>query len=179
MVKKSAASTTTTNENDSGSYEDLFTKGWDEIPAEQLLPDGHWRLRATGVSFKPGNEKMGATLNVSYDPVAPLDDVSPAALDEMGDYDFTSNRIFHRYFINSMRELRQAVEQLKKHSGFNPPAGATILVADGDTYKVNPVIKTALVGTEVVALVGRNSYTNREGEQVVDNRLSSFSSVED
>jgi hypothetical protein len=163
--------------SEASSYEDLMTAGYDNIPDARLLPDGHWRVKVVGLNFRPGNENVPANINVTYEPVAPGDDVNAEALAELGDYDTSQNRVYKRLFCSNVGELRRVVQHFKKHAGFEPAAGTPVLDKDGDGDKVNDAFKKAARGAEVTAMMATRSYVNKDGDTVTENDLVSFSEI--
>ena len=155
------------------TYEELLDKAWDEIPEESLLPSGTWRLAARSVSYKPGKGDTSPCFLFAYNPVAPGDDVDPDAVSDLGsDYDVSSNVVYFRLYVETNRDLRQVRSHLEKHLGFVMPPGSV-----PETLR-NKSLAKAFRKTQVLAHLGRRTYTDRNGEVKEENQASNFSAIE-
>jgi hypothetical protein len=96
-----------------------------------------------------------------------MEDVDDEELEALGtDYDFGENRIFKRFFFGSAQERTAVRFHLAKHG-----------IEDG-SLSVEESLKAAK-GTEVIAIVGLETYKAKNGDMVTQNTLTAFSSVED
>lgn len=148
-------------------YEDLLNRSWDDIPEPKLLPAGSWLLRGKNVAmFPPSEEGKPARLAFFYNAKEPMDDVSQAELDALGeDYSFAENDIVKQFFINRNKDWDAVRKHLALH-GID-----TAGKSQADTFK-------AFGGTEVIAYLGTRTYTNGQGQTVIDNDASSFAAVQ-
>jgi hypothetical protein len=144
-------------------YASILTQSWDEVPTVKLLPGGSFQLKCLGASVKPPKSAdKSASVQFIYQPLEPLDDVDEVGLSQLGaDYDFSSNRIFHRMWLKDGSDLQRIRTHLAKHGVTT--AGMT----------VEQSLK-AVKGSTVIGLVGVRTYTADSGEVVEENTLTSF-----
>lgn len=151
-------------------YAALTQAGWDEVPEEKLLPSGHWTLANAGVHYwAPKEEGKTGQLAFFYKAKSPDGDVSPKDLKALGDYDYTQNDIRSRpFFFGNNKDKRTVLAHIKKHAGFSLPSSQPILVEEEGVLKVNPELRKALAGLEIVGKMGVDSYQGRDSNIVSD-----------
>lgn len=144
------------------TYEDILNKSWDEIPEERLLPAGPWRLKCRGASHKPAKGDGNPSIMFIYEALEPLEGVSDDELAELGpDYDYKSNRIFHRFWIEGNNDLRIVKRHVEKH-------GVDVTGMTGQE------ILKAVRGKSIVGIVGQRSFTRNDGSVGEENVIQSF-----
>lgn len=150
----------------SEDYADITNKQWDDIPEVQLLPSGSWRLRVRNASYQAAkNADQSPSVMIVYTPKEPMDDVDGEELAKLGsNYDVSANRIFTRFFVSDASDWDRVRKHVVKH-------GVEVKGSIGDTLK-------ALSGHDVVAYVGRRTFTNNAGELQESNEAQNFASVE-
>lgn len=157
------------DENVSGKALDaLMETDWDNMPEiMETIPTGTWRLRVRNAAFKDASNDQNAKVLIFYIPAEPMDDVDPEALEAAGaDYDFTNNQIVYTKYVENLRDLKAVMQTVQKHgvdlSGLNPKQAIK---------KLN--------GKEVIASVGTRSYKNRFEQQVTENTVTNFATVDE
>jgi len=152
---------------DAESYEDLLKRSWSEIPEVFLLPVGTWRLRARNAVFQPPKSaESNACMLFIYDAREPQDDVNEDALAELGaDYDFSENRVFGRFWLETGADWDNVRKHLAKHG------------VDVDNLSIEDSLKD-VKGREIFAYLNQDTYTAQGGEVREKNEPSQFVSVE-
>lgn len=153
-------------------YSDLLNKSWDEIPEEQLLPDGAYRAKGRNVTFmKPKEEDKSPKIVFFYEPVEPVD-VNEDALADLGaDYDLSINNLGYTVYIEGPRDLDKVRKHLALH-GIEVDPSKPILNEDNKLS-----FGKAFVGAEIIGRITQSSY-QRNGETVWVNNIGSFQRVE-
>lgn len=154
-------------ENYEDEYAEILKKSWDDIPKPQLLPNGSWRMRARNAKYM---EAKAADQNpfalFVYAPTEALSDVDEDALAEMDDYDPSQNRVFARIWLETAADWDALRNHIRKHgidtSGRSPE----------ETLK-------AVKGTEIIAFLDRETFTDGAGEVREQNVASKFAPVDD
>lgn len=152
----------------SSDFENIMNGSWDEIPEKKLLPKGSWLLEVRSASGKESTEegKSDQVIFV-YTAKEPMDDVDAEALAELGsDYDFSANRLFVRFNVEDKADWDNVRKHIEKHGvstkGMSVP----------DAFK-------ALRKKQVVAYLTQESYVNKAGEEITDNRAQQFTPIGD
>lgn len=147
------------------SYAELLEKSWNEIPQVQVLPAGTYLLKCRGASFKEPADGNPYFMFV-YEVVSALDDVDPAALEELGsDYDLSSNRIYYKIWVETVTDLDKGRAHIAKH-GVDTTSGSP-----KESLK-------AVKGQLINAYLGIKHFTDRTGELRTDNDPIAFTPVE-
>lgn len=148
-------------------FEDILNQSWDEIPTAKTLPDGSYRLRGRNASYQPAKSaEQNPSVLFVYTVKEPMDDVDADELKKLGgDYDFATNRIFFRMWVEDATDWDNVRKHLAKH-GIETAGRA-----------VNESLK-AFKGTEVNAYLKQRTFTNNAGEQQIDNNPTQFAAVE-
>lgn len=155
------------SENYDGEYTEILKKSWDDIPKPMLLPNGSWRIRARNAKYMEAKavDQNPFALFV-YAPTEPLSDVDEDALAEMDDYDPSQNRVFVRIWLETAADWDALRNHIRKHgidtSGRSPE----------ETLK-------AVKGTEIIAFLDRETFTDGAGEVREQNVASKFAPVDD
>lgn len=148
-------------------YENILKESWDNIPVPVTLPVGTWRLKGQNATYMPAKSSdQNPICLFVYAPMEPLDDVDEDTLAELGEYDFSSNRVFQRFWMETGRDWDDVRKHLHKH-GIDT-TGRTI----EDSLKM-------FKGTEIFAWLDVRTYTDAAGEEKVDNSPSNFAAVDD
>ena len=148
-------------------YENILKESWDNIPVPVTLPIGTWRMKGQNAAYLPAKAAdQNPTVLFVYAPMEPLDDVDVEALEELGEYDFSSNRIFMKFWMETGRDWDDVRKHLHKH-GIDT-TGRTI----EESLKL-------FKGTEIYAYLGVRTYTDNAGEAKEDNSPSNFAPVDD
>ena len=144
-------------------YENILSKGWDNIPQPKQLPEGSYLLVSRGASIQaPTKEGGNPNILFVHSVKEAMDDVDDGDLKKLGDgYDFSLNRIFTRVWLETAADYSGARAMLKKHG----------VDTSGDDYK--EAFKD-LRGKEIVAFLTPHSFVNNAGDEVQDNRASNF-----
>lgn len=151
----------------SGSYEDILNNPINATPKAQVLPaGGQWLFRAQSGKYTPQSATQGAYFMFVLTPVGPGDDVDPDDLAELGDYDYTMNKVFHRIYTETAADW-QSVRNFLKAFG----------VDESMSYN-EAITRKNLGGKEAFATVSIRNFTDRNGEQREENTLSNFVAVE-
>lgn len=146
----------------------LMETDWDNLPEiMDTIPTGTWKLRVRNAAYKDASADQSAKVLIFYVPAQPMDDVDPEALEAAGaDYDFTNNQIVFTKYVENLRDLKAVMLIVQKHgvdlSGLNP----------------KQAIKK-LRSKEVIASVGTRSYENRFKQQVTENTVANFATVDE
>ena len=150
----------------SDSYADILNQAWDEIPEPVVLPVGSWLLKGLNASYRPPkDEGKNPHILFVYEVKEPLNDVSDAELAELGDnYDFASNRVFYRMWIENANDFNSIKRHLAKHGV--DTEGKTV----GDSLK-------GFSGTEVVAYLTQRQFTTAAGDVVEENSATEFATA--
>lgn len=166
MAKKATSPQTASSDEESGSYEDILDRQWDNIPKAQILPEGSWLLKSRNASFiAPKGENSPVCLFV-FAPKEPFDDVSAEELEALGtDYDVTTNRIFYRKYVETAADWDDVRELLTK-------MGVDL---KGKTIRAS---LKEVKGSEIVGYLKQRSYQNDAGQTKVENTVSNFAVVE-
>lgn len=98
----------------SDDYESLLDTGWEELPEVQILPEGEYLLKGRSASYKPGKGSSNPFFMFVYD-VKDVEDLDPDGLKELGDYDVSNNKIFHRVWIENGADIKNINAFLAKH----------------------------------------------------------------
>jgi hypothetical protein len=169
MAKKNTVVEENDDEAVSGAALDaLMDTDWDNMPeVMETIPTGTWKLRVRNAAYKEASGDQNAKFLFFYIPAEPMNDVDPEALEAAGaDYDFTNNQIVYTKYVENLRDLKAVMQIVQKHgvdlSGLNP----------------KQAIKK-LRGKEVVASVGTRSYKNRFEQQVTENTVTNFATVDE
>lgn len=102
----------------SGDYDDILNRSWEEIPSEQVLPIGHWVVRAKNAAFiRPKEEGKHSQVFFSYVAYQPTDDVDEAELEELvnSGYDISITRLSHTIFIETAADWSKVKDHLASH----------------------------------------------------------------
>lgn len=148
-------------------YADILKKSWDDIPKPMLLPNGSWRLRARNAKYVPAKavDQNPYALFV-YAPMEPLTDVDEDAVAELGEYDPAQNRIFNRIWLETAADWDGLRNHIRKHGV--------------DTSGRSPEETLAAIkGTEIIAFLDRETYTDGAGESKEQNVAKNFAPVDD
>lgn len=147
-------------------YADILSRSVGEIPVVKPLPVGSWLLRARSASYQPPRKQDGnASVLVVYTPKEPMEDVDDSALSELGDdYDYASNRVFYRAWIETDADWDKVRNLARKH-GFEPKGTIKDML---EGFK----------GQEVIAHLNQNAFTDAAGEAKIENVPTSFHAVE-
>lgn len=147
-------------------YADILGKAYGQIQKIKSLPVGTWRLKCRNASFQKGDGEKNPAFMFVYVPQAPMDDVDASQLAELGaTYDVAENRIFHKVWYETGRDLNAFFEHVKKHG-----------VEVTDTMTIEDALK-AVKGKEVLSYLGTRTFKTKSGETVVDNDPESFAPV--
>lgn len=148
------------------NYEDILNRSWDNIPKDQLLPEGSWLLRGQNATFqKAKTEDQSDRFLFVYQVKEPMSDVDAQALQSLGDFDITSKQVFFTLFVQRPKDWDIVRAHLAKHGV--PVSGVSIQ----DSLK-------AFKGTEVIAYLGTKTFTSKQtGEVVTDNDPTVFEPV--
>lgn len=151
----------------SDDYNEILDRSWDELPPVQLAPDGSYLLRGRNAAYIPGKDTSDKVL-FSYNVKAPLEDVDPDELAELGDYDITQNRVTYTMWVEDGADW----DAVRKHMALHG--------MDLSDYKsIRESIK-AFRGFEIIAYLTANSYVVKStGETKTENKPSKFAAVED
>ncbi len=150
-------------------YESILDRSWDDLPTSKTLPVGFWRLRAENAVFMKSRDedKSDAVLFV-YSPKEPHDDVDEDALLELGpEYDYTQNRIFAKFWVETGKDWDQVRTHLIKHG------------CDLTGRNVRETLKEDFKGREINAYLDVKTYQDSVGEDVFDNDPKNFQATED
>lgn len=149
-------------------YADILQGSWDNIPEVATLPDGSWLLKGRNATFQaPRDADKSPVVLFVYEPKEPMDDVDAEELEKLGgDYDFSSNRIFVRFYVETNADWDRIRAHLLKHK--IDPKGKSI----EETLK-------AVRGAEVIAHLKTETYQNNAGDMVTQNKADGFLPVED
>ncbi len=152
----------------SGDYEEILNKSWDEIPVAQLLPVGSYRLKSGGANYIEAKDadKNDCVL-FPYTPVEPLQDVDADALAELGDYDISQNKVFHRIWIEGYADWDKVRKHILKHG---------IELIPGETPKET---FARMKGSAIIAWLDQREFEDKSGETVQTNDPTQFAAVED
>ncbi len=151
----------------SETYESILDKQWDDIQKPEVLPVGSWLLQGRNAVHQPaksadGNERILFVYSVKE----PMDDVDEDALEALGaDYDYTENRVFASFWLETGRDLDAVRNHLGKHG----------VDTKGQSIKESLV---AFKGTQVVSYLDQKTYDNAAGETVQDNNPTSFAALD-
>lgn len=151
----------------SETYESILDKQWDDIQKPEVLPVGSWLLQGRNAVHQPaksadGNERILFVYSVKE----PMDDVDEDALEALGaDYDYTENRVFASFWLETGRDLDAVRTHLRKHG----------VDTEGKTIKES---LGAFKGTQVVSYLDHKTYDNAAGETVQDNNPTSFAALD-
>lgn len=152
---------------DDDEYADILKRSWDDIPKPQLLPNGSWRLKVKNAKYmEPKAADQNPFVLVVYSPMEPLADVDEDAVGELDGYDVSQNRVFNRIWLETAADWDGLRNHIRKHgidTGGRSPE---------DTLK-------ALKGTEIIAFLDRETFTNGAGEVREQNVASKFAPVDD
>ncbi len=154
------------------SYESILSKAWNEVPeVADALPTGSWRLKARSAKFmEPREEGNSARVIFVYVPQEPMDDVDEEALDALGkdgeEYDFTENRIFAQFWVETVADWGKVRSHLEKLGAYDEDASIE------DSLK-------AVGGQEVIGYLDQRTYTDNAGELKVTNDVGNFVAVDD
>lgn len=148
-------------------YADILKRSWDDIPKPQLLPNGSWRLKVKNAKCMPAaSADKNPFALIVYSPMEPLADVDEDAIAELDGYDVSQNRIFNRIWLETAADWDGLRNHIRKHgidTGGRSPE---------DTLK-------ALKGTEIIAFLDRETFTNGAGEVQEQNVASKFAPVDE
>lgn len=149
----------------SANYEEILKGSWDNIPEIVTLPNGTWRLKCRGAKVAParGEDKSPQIVFV-YEPQEPMQDVDDEALAALGDkYNFTENRIFHRMWAGSNKDLNAVAQHLALH-GINAREFESI-----------PKSLEAVKNTDILGYVVTRTYQSKKtGKQEQENEVKYF-----
>lgn len=151
----------------SSNYTDI-AKTWGNVPKEQILPDGSYKLRFLKASYiEAKQEDKSDRVNFSIQPREPLDDVPQDALDDLGeDYDVTQNRIYMSFFLERGADYARVADVLHK-LGIDTPETEDIK----DTLKrVNK--------QEANGFVTSRTYTRNDGSPQTENSVTAVEAIE-
>ena len=144
------------------NYEEILSRGWDEIPEVRPLPTGSYLLKGRGAKYHPAKGDGNPSILFVYTPMEPMDDVDDAELKALGaNYDIKGNRIFYRAWLETGADWDTVRKHLAKHG--IETKGKNISDSLG-----------AFKGTEVVAHLGVRNYTNGAGDLVTENQPNAF-----
>jgi hypothetical protein len=152
-------------------YGDLYTSAGVHIPEPKVLPIGHWVLAADAVFFNEAKvsesgKQISPRFQMRYTPVQPLGDVSERDLEALGDYDFTMkglNDVYSKTFWwNSVRERREFLDHLQKHTGFTLSEEPLLVVINKGTPEersiFNPVYAQQIRGATINGVLAQETY---------------------
>lgn len=152
-------------------YGELYTRAWNDIQEERVLPGGHWKMRLANVGCV---SKDGRVTKVVFttNPAEPGPDVDKRALKELNGYDYSTNEVADFQWYNGRKEERRVAKILGM---FTDATGAAIevpsvplIVATDKGWGINPDINKALRGAYVVQKlkIGSNYKTHEPENQV-------------
>lgn len=150
-------------------YESILDRSWDELPESKILPVGFWRLRGMNAVFqKPRSENQNPSILFVYSATEPSDDVDADALEELGEgYDWTQNRVYARFWIETAKDWDAVRKHLIKHG------------CDLTGRNVRDTLKNDFKGREIMSYLDVRSYEDSVGETVWDNDPKQFQSTDD
>lgn len=148
-------------------YADILSRGWDEIPEVRALPCGSWLLRGKNASYQPPKSESGSpSVLFVHAPVEPMENVDDAELNDLGkDYDYATNKVFSRFWIETGADWDVVRRFLKAHG------------IDLTGKSIEDGLK-AFKGAEVIANLDKRTYENSAGELVEENTAKNFTPVE-
>jgi hypothetical protein len=149
-------------------YESILQTQWDEIPTVKTLPDGTYLLTGRAARFqKPKSDDQDPSVLFIYGVNQSLDDVDVGALDALGDdYDLGINRIYTRVYLENKSDWDKVRKHIAKHAG----ADLSGTLEEG---------LASVEGSEVTAVLGTRTYTDKSGDLQVENEAGSFTSPDD
>lgn len=153
--------------NEDSSYEEILDRQWDDIGEPTIIPGGKWVVKVRQVVvFKPKTVGQSERGVIRLTPIEPLDDVDADALDALGDgYDVTVNELEYQKFLETGRDLGEWKSAFAKFG----------VDVQGKTW--GEVFKE-IRGKKAVAVVGKRTYTNKDGVVVPTNTVSGFISLD-
>lgn len=150
-----------------GEYADILKRSWDDIPKPQLLPNGSWRMRAKNAKYveAKATDQNPYALFV-YAPLEPLADVDEDAIAELDGYDASQNRVFSRIWLETAADWDALRTHIRKHG------------IDTGSRTPEETLK-AVKGTEIIAFLDRETFTDGSGEVREQNTASKFAPVDE
>jgi len=150
------------------TYEEIADRSWEDIPVEKTLPSGSWLLRGRNATYRdPKDEDGSPTVTFVHAVKEPMDDVDDGELKGLGEgYDFGQNRIFTTFWLETGKDYAKVRDFLAKHG---------IIVDPKKSVKES---LGPFKGSEVVAILGAQSYRDKAGEEQEKNVASSFTKLE-
>jgi hypothetical protein len=148
-------------------YEDILNRSWDDIPEPKVVPVGTWRLKgenATWINAKAADQND--RILFVYSLMEPLSDVDEDDLTALGDYDYTQNRVFAAFFMETAKDYDAVRKHMRKHG----------IDCTGRSMKDT---LGAIKGTEVLAYLDTKTFTNSVGDVENDNDPKQFAPVDD
>ena len=159
------------------SYEDLLENGsWDEIPTDKLLPEGNYLLKGkNAVVVEPKEKGQSKRVLFFYNVIEAMEDVDADELAALGeDFDITEKEVVAQFFVSKRNDMDRIRYHLLAH-GVDVPTPED--VARGAPKKSIPESFKEFKGTEVVAFLKQNTFTDNSGEVRQDNRPSAFTPI--
>lgn len=141
---------------------DILNRTWDEMPQEQILPVGNWRVKGKNMAYVlPKEEGKNPRVVAFITPVEPMDDVDIEKLRDLGeDYDFTTNQVTWTKWIERPKDWEGVKSLLSKFG-----------VSSEGTLKEQ---MKAFKGHEAIAYLDQGSFKTRDGETVLENQPKDF-----
>lgn len=158
----------------SEDYSDLLNMTWDDIPKEQVLPNGPWLLAGKNVAFvRPRKEDQSPKVLFTYKAKEPSPEVNQDELEEMvgSGYDFTINDLNMTFYIESPKDWDKVRVHLEKHG----------LSLSGRLFDSNGKLSFArdFRGAEVVADLEQRNWEDDAHQIHWENKLTNFRPVEE
>lgn len=159
------------------TYESILAGSWDELPEEKLLPEGSYRLRGRNVvRMPPKEEGQSERVLFFYNVVEAMDDVDADELASLGDdYDITENEVVAQFFVGKKKDADRIRKHLDMH-GIEIPTKEQ--VAKGADPKTIDESFEEFKGSETIAWLKQDTYTDNAGNLRQDNKPSNFARVE-
>lgn len=144
----------------------ILDRSWDDMPEEQLLPEGTYTLSIRNIAWMPPREEgQNGKVVVFFIPKEPLDDVDEDAIAALGDgYDITENEVTFTQWIERNRDWQPIRDLL----------GAIGVELEGKSMKDS--FKEAR-RKDVNAYVTQRSYNRADGTTVHQNVATQFSAA--
>lgn len=149
-------------------FEGIMKRSWDDVPTELLIPQGTWVLRGENALVQPRKDEpsqVGSFLFI-YSPSEPTADVDQDELDKLGEYDYSENRIFVKFWINGAGDWDNVRRHLAKHG---------IDLKGRSVEEACAMVK----GSIILAYLGVDTYVDIVGESQEKNVATAFAPVDD
>lgn len=161
-----------TETRDLADLEDIMSLTAEDIRAPGLYPTGPWEIRNVGYTLSDVEDKEGnpqKKINLRYEGFAALDGVDEDAVNEGG---FEGKTLWIARWISKPAIKAAHDGTLQRFINFVEMHGV-----DPSGRDLEAMCK-ALKGQGLLADVGTRTYTNKAGEEVTDNTVANFASVE-